>query len=272
MKAVFIRHNSRWPRDALQYLWDHHTIAIHFDENKNSTNPDDYDSVGAKKAFKCLNDSCEEGALVYATYNALGKDDFLIGEIKPKTKIIVRSDLGPKNLKTVQLSNPKHFLENNYPLLSTIQPQGTISNWPSAQKILEALFNGNKMPVNLASLHPSQLEILCYEYLRVKGLISLLLLPIGRSLQAIDIYGLDKNGNKVYAQVTYSPAKDKKIKALVKFSGEGLKPILFEPGSKIRLIESIQFISIEKVFEYFWKSDNPLYRKLIGEMLAGEKQ
>lgn len=181
MKAVFIRHNLSTTEETLTDLWNRRLVALHY-KNTKSIDPDDYDGWD-RHAIRRLLDYCESGVIVGATYKRIKPEQMLIGIIETGSKIISTDDYGPKYIyKTVQLNNTKVISYIDYPLLAAIQPKGgTITGWPSAERCLQSVLGMKDMPANIYSLAPSQLEVLCYEYLRAKGILQALLLPIGRT-------------------------------------------------------------------------------------------
>jgi hypothetical protein len=191
--------------EIIDELWSKRLIAVYF-ENKPSTKPEDYDSAG-KKALERLGRCCKSGAIVGVAVGAKFKvhsGSMLVGEIESGSKVEAK-DFGGFIYKTVQLKNAREVYYRDYPLLAAIQPRlTTITDWPSAQKYLEAILGKEKVPCEVGSLHPSQLEVICYEYLRMKKVLSNLLMPIGRTLQDVDIVGIDSQGKNIFAQVTGS--------------------------------------------------------------------
>lgn len=59
----------------------------------------------------------------------------------------------------------------------------------------------------LKVLSPQQWEVLCAEYLRAIEGVRPLLLAVGNTLKDVDIYGVDRHGNKVLAQCKNDSAK-----------------------------------------------------------------
>jgi hypothetical protein len=128
---------------------------------------------------------------------------------------------------------------------------------------VQNMYNGCKLDNKVESLAPSQLEVLCEEYLRVenrkmKGLprLKMLLAPIGGSMKDIDIAGLDSNGRYIFAQV--SQAKDKrveeeKIERLRRVGDKESSLIYFGPKKTRQRSknkeEGIRYVDIEEVFE-----------------------
>lgn len=271
MKAIFIRHKLTSTPEILKEWWDKRIVALHY-EDIPSTDPEDYKSQG-KKALRRLWKYCATGAIVGATYRDLKPSEMLIGEILPGSAVkITQYD----NLiyKTVQLENVQEISYRDFPLLSAIQPQGAITGWPSAQTYLEAILGKNPIPWSVHSLHPAQLEIICYEFLKMQGVIKALLMPIGRTLRDVDIYGLGENGKGVVAQVTHNTNRREiaqKIELLREFYSEDSVLIFFGPEAARVELDQIKYISIEKVFDTLTGTgENSPYYMLISKMLRWE--
>jgi hypothetical protein len=157
-------------------------------------------------------------------------------------------------------------------LLSAIRPRyKTITDWDSAEEYLTAILQKRPLKPIVDSLAPCQLEVICYEFLRASQHLYGLLLPIGRTLRDIDIFGMDKDGNKILAQVTHSEYISRKLEQLFKYQNQGTKLFFFGPGvsePQVTKNMQIQYVPIEQVFRYFWEADeNSIHRKLIKEML-----
>lgn len=208
MQAVFIRHNCSSTTTVLNQLWDERLIALHYDDSY-SVNPEEYYPAG-RKALERLWRYCNTGAIVGADYRRLNGAAMLVGRIAPGSNVIARAFHDPISAqsfiyKVVALQDAVEVPYIDYPLLVGIQPrQATITGWPAAARVLESAINGAPLSREPSNLHPSQLEVLCYEWLCSAHLLEALLMPIGRGLMDIDILGINKNGGRVLAQVTYS--------------------------------------------------------------------
>jgi hypothetical protein len=273
MQAVFIRHNPTTTDEILKDLWERCLIAIHY-KNTTSINPDDYEGQG-RYAIKRLLGYCETGAVVGATFKKIKPNQILVGLIASGTQIIGTDEYGPEYVyKTVQLVNTKVISYIDYPLLAAIQPRGaTITGWPSGEKCLQSIMSQEAMEPEVDSLAPGQLEVLCYEYLRSMGIIKALLLPIGRTLLHVDIYGIDEDGNNVIAQVTHGRKQsdvDRKLKILKEYTGRKANFIFFGPVRFRREIAEIKYISIEEVFSTLHSGEaGTIYQLLITKMQSG---
>lgn len=269
MKGMFIRHNMSSTKEILEELRSGRLIAVHFEDNP-SVKPKDYDSAG-RKALSRLWKYCESGAIVGADVKSLDSTLMLVGEIEPGSKIEPKK-FGNYIYKTVQLKNVQEISYQDYPLLSAIQPrQTTITGWPSAQKYLEAILGKREIPWDVNSLHPSQLEIICYEYLLREKVLGALLMPIGRSLPDIDIFGINGQGKYIYAQVTHSTNSNeilKKIKKLKSYKSKNSFLIFFGPKSQKIKDNDVNYIPIEEVFSLLTSDHTSIYYEMIRKMLG----
>lgn len=275
MKVIFIRHNMSSTQIIRQQLWDQGKIALHYDD-KLSANPDDWrDYPAARKALRKLLAFCKEGVYVGLVCRKLYPEKILIGELPKKSKVVGQLFIDGKKkfgYKIASLKNYKPVELINYPVLGALQPrQGTITGWPSASNIIRAIIKGKNLPLELSSLHPSLLEVLCYEYMKEKDLILVLLAPIGRSLNDIDIIGLNSKNQVIVSQVTHSYNKatiKDKVDRLNKYTStnNNARPIMFGPKSVAQ--NNITYISIEDVFQYFHKSNNIVFKSMLNQMIG----
>lgn len=208
MRSVFVRHNCDSTPDVLNQLWDERLIALHYN-NSHSVKPADYYPAG-RKALDRLWQYCESGAIVGADFRRFNGAQMLVGIIPPGSKVFAKTFVDSQSgesftYKVVKLEDTVEVPYADYPLLVGVQPrQATITGWPAAQAVLKSALNGLPLPYEASTLHPSQLEVLCYEWLRSSGKLERLLLPIGRGLIDIDILGINSSGGRVLAQVTFS--------------------------------------------------------------------
>lgn len=278
MKTYFIRHTQNLDIDEKTFniLIKKKLIAIHYPFKSNivektdctSTNPDDYELASAKSAMRIFGMLSKEGGYVCAEYRT--RDGALIGIVKPQTPIILlKGNWGTQRgrkavLKTLQLERVQHIDSESYLKVSFARPiQGTICRWSNVGKRIESLVNKSQFAPALEDLSPVHQEVLCSEYLRSGidpsiPLIQNFLLPIGRTLKDIDIYGITRLGQKVYGQVTYRSLKEStlKLQKLKKYRSKNSFVILFCKSEDIthKEMDGIQIYSIEKVFSVFTKT------------------
>lgn len=275
MQAVFIRHKLSSTVEILEDLWSKRKIAVHY-ANVRSTNPKDYDKAG-KNALNRLWKYCDEGAIVGATFRKIKPTKMIVGIIEKGSKVEWTDEYGDEFVyKTVQLKKSIEISFHDYPLLAAIRPRlATVTGWPSAEKYLLAIFGERKIDPTVKSLSPSQLEVICYEYLRAKGILKVLLLPIGRALPDIDIFGLDESGKSIIAQVTHSLDRKKvreKFEQLAEYKTTNSRLFFFGPEACRIDNPSIRYLAIEIVFDTLAFSDKErIYPQLIKRMLKWEK-
>ncbi len=269
MKTVFIRHNLRATQETLQMLWEKRLIAVHYADIR-STKPEDYGDAG-RKALKRLWGYCNEGVIVGAVFTPIKRIEMLVGEIVQGTKIEIAEYEG-NIYKVVQLTKAKEISMLDYPLLRAIRPrQGTVTGWPSAAAYLTAIFQNKPIPRNVRSLAPSQLELVCYEYLRMRRGLRGLLLPIGRSLPDIDIFGIGVDGKNIVAQVTQSRSNgeiSKKMDKLQAYRAGNTRLIFFGPSDNRVERQDIDYISVEEAFKEVEREYPIIITKMLGEILA----
>lgn len=252
MQSVFIRHNFS-EQEMVADLWDNGLVAIHYD-NIASINPEVYLRPEGRRALQKLLSCCATGAVVGATYRPVHKAKMLVGEITPGSTVEIRDYPGKSGvklyLKAVSLSNVHEISITDHLLLAAFQPrQRAIAGWESAEKYLISILKNQALePLDVNALAPAQLEVICYEYLRARGDISALLLPIGRTLPDINIYGMDASDHRVLAQVTHSGNLDWKLERLKGYQTPKVKLILFGPEKGRTNDPEVEFIAIEHVF------------------------
>lgn len=276
MQSVFIRHNCSSTPHVLRQLWERRLIALHYDDDF-STDPADYFPAG-RKALKRLWGYCNDGAIVGADYRRLDGSRMLVGFLEQGTQVFSEEFHDPSSgesfiYKVAALSNAVEVPYADYPLLVGVQPrQATLTGWPSAKDALLAAVEGRSLPRKANSLHPSQLEVLCYEWLRSTGQLERLVLPIGRGLMDIDIFGIDKNGKRVICQVTYSKhsadLSDKQSRLLR--HARDIDSIYFFLPEDAPLVagDGVELVTFRKVLEDLETDQDVSTRAMLREMFA----
>jgi hypothetical protein len=270
LQAVYIRHNMASTPEILEDLWANRQIAIHY-EDLRSINPDDYKARG-KNALRRLHRYCESGVMVGVACRRIRKASMLVGILPKGSKIKWIDKYGEQYIyKVVTLENTSVISYIDYPLLAAIQPRyATITKWDKARDTLEAAINGMEIIPNVNSLAPSQLEVICYEYLRMKGILKALLLPIGRNLQNIDIFGIGDEGKIIVAQVTHGAYQEKtneKLNTLKEYNRNNTTLIFFGPGSHKISDPIVRYIPIEDVFGVLYSPGaKTIYNQMIEKM------
>jgi hypothetical protein len=159
-----------------------------------------------------------DGGYVCAQY--FGHTELLIGTVPPNTKpVLLRGEWGSIHnhrvavLKTLQLTNAKPLHPRDHCVIAANRPrQITISPWHAVGDAVAAIIEQRVQPLSWDLLSTDRQEVGCSEFLRLPetsrfGLPRLqsLLLPVGRTLEDVDIVGIATDGKRVFAQVTWWP-------------------------------------------------------------------
>ena len=279
MKTYFARHASRLDIDAATYkkLWDEDLIAIHYPHengqdtgvDSRSLNSQDYAgrARGALKRFISLG---TQGGYVCAVYK--NKPGCKVGIVAPGTKVVLLSGRwGELNnnpgreaiLKTLAPKKVRYIgPEGSLALLSGRPRQGTFCNWGRDNGLVKAFVENEPWTPSVKRLSVAQQEVLCSEVMRTDkwenlGLprLTSLLLPVGRTLKGIDIYGLGGKGNKILAQVTNyqctSSRARRKLERLTEYSSESTTLVFFCDATEIQRIEDVVIFPLEEAFRLF---------------------
>jgi len=274
--VIYIRHKMTSTNEILDDMWKNGIIGIHYADIDNY-NIEEYREEIPKEStlktiqsnFKLMDLITEKGALVAADFRNIDNFDelknksLLLGVIEKGTKKDIKEYESPKGkngyliYKTLQMKKPpKIIYYQDYPILFSCQPQrSTICQWHLMKQKLPYIYQGKPLPNEVTSLDPSELEVICYEYLR-KNILACLLLPIGRTLYDVDIVGIDKFSNKIFAQVTFSRSTDEiksKAKQLLNARKNKESLLYFFAHENMRdavekIDKEIKFESIEDIF------------------------
>ena len=278
MNTYFIRHNKRLGVcvETRQKLWNEKIIAIHFPQDKNgqlletdnrSLDPSDYFPNG-QSALQIFREMAECGGYVFAEY----LDGCIVGKIEPESKISLligkwENSQRQAILKTLKLTECTTVSPEKIIGTYARRPrQGTLRRWPKAARAIEMLVKREINNCLWENLDSSRQETLCAEFLRLPEAVTLglptlkfLLLPVGRTLKAIDIYGLSEKGKTIFAQVTNHASNDSAIKrkldSLKNYGGMNAVLILFCNCEKFIEQDGIYFVPLETVFQTFAKTD-----------------
>jgi hypothetical protein len=274
MLTYFARHTAAMDIDSAtrEKLWNNDLIGVHFPygvtdqlppEDNRSIDPNDYRR--GKRAIKLLNEMTQDGGYVCAEF--AGHQGAKIGMVEKGSKIeLLEGAWGTKwglsgrkaILKTMRLVKVKALNAARAAVLLVARPQqGTLNRWPNAGDAVLNLIEGIVAEPTLSSLHPSQQEVLCSEYLRSDHAVlknspklqSLVALP-GKTMKDVDIIGITPAGNRIFAQVTHKNIEgaEAKIEALKKFSLPGQYAILFCRCEKPENVDGIIVFPIHEVF------------------------
>lgn len=238
-----------------------------------SLNPDDYKvQKSAPSNINILKELSERGGIVWAEYYT-EKKFIKIGivpqnsEIELEKKYRWENEKYPKRkgkqavLKVIQLQNVKEIERGKLMSLIVSRPrQGTLKRWTAIGNKLKSIYYEKPLKKDFSSLTPAEQEIACLEFLRNQKLFSdipqlrYLLLPLGRTMENVDIYGLSNDNKKIFAQVTYYGEskgtelenKKEKLRNLSNFSNDQYL-LFFYKCSKIYKDRDILFIPITEV-------------------------
>jgi len=273
-------------------------IAFHYEydlKNKSKPRtfePSDYQKKSNQDLFKRLIKICNSGALIgadFSKYHTQGIPSLMVMGVIPKNskpeetitfrEYIYKEDIDWYDLpygtyKIIRLQNPVIFLYGDYPELQTLQAgkRGNLNQWKKGTSIEQYIKNLYKFRLGIIdsiagnpySILPSQLEVLCLEYLRLfapkQYKLNYLLSPIGRGKKDVDIDGIS-NDNRILAQVSMSndlKIIEEKINVLLAYSesintGKHALFVYFGPLSNKKRIsrqyQNLIYIDIEDVYE-----------------------
>ena len=281
MGSYFVRHTDvlQVRREDLEALWQENKIAVHYPgdtsrsrEDNDSTDPDNYKG-SERTGMRCLRELADKGGYLWAqTYVS---DEVKVGYVKGRSE-------GGKGIEPYR--EARWHVTDTYPgrktgasaILKTVrmepdtvQPlspgqamglragrprQGTIVRWHKCGTRLEDLVEGNPPKQDWDNLSPQQQEAACAEFLKYRHqradlpVLEHLLLPVGRTLEDVDIYGLSEEGRKVFAQVTYldedSPEAPGKVATLKRYDRDGAYLVFFCQGERGDHKQGISFVSV----------------------------
>lgn len=292
--VVYIRHIMDSSVEAYGELISNHIAAIHYSELKqgvdktvlqNYLNQENYeDSKHGKNAVEAINrliDYADAGAVVVADYtdsDYTGKatknpKTISLGILPEKTPIKIIPYAPPDDFtyKQVELSYPIDLGQADFASILAIHPRGsTVKHWSEGEKIVRFIYKreldllSTTSDIDFKVLFPAQQEVLCSEYIRIKGPEALrlryLLLPVGRGMKSIDIFG--SSGKKfILGQVSFTedPAVIReKINSLKDAeihinSKKDVVKIYFGPEAAKNCVlgfaQDLTFVSLKDVFE-----------------------
>jgi hypothetical protein len=280
MDSYFVRHTKAMTvRDQdLDLLWAENKVAIHYPgegkEDSKSLFPGDYAHGSEKKAIRTLVELAENGGYVWT--ESRSQAEAKIGVVWPKTEVQLYSAIWTKpndsryegrecaeaTLKTLQLDRVKEITPFEAMSLRAARPrQGTIMRWRACGPRLQAFVEGKSVKQEWEYLSPDLQESACAEFLRLHSnphypKLAFLMLPVGRTLKDVDIYGIQNDGTEIFAQVTYhkksDPESHQKVKSLKKYrEKEGTTRLIYFCRCSESVIEDgVTFVPVEEVLEW----------------------
>lgn len=286
--SYFIQHTKTLGvrEEYLRQLWNENKVAIHFPgnmegEDLKSLEPEEYESgpapTTAKSAIRCFRELAQYGGYVWAQSRV--SDLVKVGKVEPQPIEWVQAQWqeqeelsnelkrkGGKDalLKALSLSQVKELRPGHAMGLRAGRPQRqAISRWWKCRNGLATLVEEREGSHDWSVLSPEQQEAACAEYLRLHTRDDLprlhrLLLPVGRTLEDVDIYGIDEQGKPLYAQVTYLKEEGgesrKKIDSLRKYGGDSTL-VYFCRQPDHREQDGIFFVDVEREVHQWIKED-----------------
>lgn len=181
-------------------------------------------------------------------------------------------------LKTLQLTNVTDVAPNEAMSLRAATPIGAAVHWNACGSRLAALVKGEPAERIWRNLSPDVQEAACAEFLRYHQnrrypKLKFLLMPVGRTLKDVDIYGMDGTGTEIFAQVTFHMKNQlearRKQEKLRPYQGTGSRLLLFcrfledegepLPDSLHEPVEedNVLFVPVEEVLA--WIREDPDY-------------
>ncbi len=291
MRSYFARHTERLlVRDEdLRRLWDEDKIAIHYPGDTErgpdleSTEPEDYSGTG-KTAMRYLRDLEENGGYVWAE-SRISPCAAKVGKVEAGTPIGLDGALWKVDgvhtsresgdaaiLKTLRLEEGSVRLvgrTEQVGLRAGRPRQGTLVRWNCGTRLAD-LVEGRDPKEDWPNLSTEQQEAACAEFLRWQRergdlpQLRYLLLPVGRTLKDLDIYGLTEDGREVFAQVTYHPrgsnSSDDKLDRLRAYGGEGAHLVFFGNGEGPATEGGVPFVPVEGEVMRWIERQTPEYR------------
>lgn len=268
LKSWFIQH---WPHPddwdskenvkVQKRLYKHKEIAIHYEDICDG-DPRKY-AKRFRKQIAHFNKLADDGGYVCVNFPAI--KSMFIGKILPNSKI--HCDPTFHYLKRLAVRKVQYVSKDmRIRLLAGAPIQRTVSQWKKIKGKLSAMVEQEWPKPSWDFLLPHEQETICQEYLRRKHQMQYLILPFGRTSEAVDVLAISRSGKSVAAQVTHSDSVSEvrsKVKILNEFHGN---LYFFCPWSEnIEKIEKqfpkIYFIWTERVWD--WLSNERSYFKAI---------
>jgi len=278
MNTYFIRHTKKFGviDQAVEQLFSERKVGIHYPdvsaddppekEDCRSIDPDDYSETRYKIAMRCFQEVNREGGYIWAEYR--DHDKILIGKVIRDSFEIFETLWAPGQfpykrtalVKTLQLENAIELTPVQAMFLRAKRPrQGTIRRWHVANPELANLVTNKQISHTISNLSPDQQETVCAEFLynsdnELIPQLKHLLMPVGRTLKDIDIYGYTVDGNSLFGQVTNHEFNTKqgkeKLHKLRNYMIQGSNTLLFCNHDRIEIIDDTIIIPLQRVEEW----------------------
>ena len=298
-------------REHMERLWGEDRVAIHFPGNtaenardSESLDPADYGKRDEKAAMGAFRELAEQGGYVWAQsfVSNTAKVGYVRGRLEGGQGVRMergarwemrgksypgRQDGDPAVLKTVQLEGVVEVGKGEQMGLRARRPRSVAaSRWKVGCRLREVA-EGSPRAAAVSSLSPAELESACAEFLRERHpgredlpVLKRLLLPVGRTLEDVDVYGLSDGGALMYAQVTNhgfgtDAAKEKATRLAAYRSvyadresgaAAGVRLVFFGLGTGPTTLEGVPFVSVDGEVEPWILSDADHRRGLFGAL------
>jgi len=283
-ETYFSRHTVALDIDdaTRRRLWEDRRIAIHFpwldndiatEADSQGLNIEEYRDNSSRRAIGAIMRLAKDGGYVCSQHYP--REEVLVGYVPKNSKVeLIEGVWGNRCglagrvaiLKTLRLEKTKIVDPIDCVVLLVARPrQGTLMRWRLIRNVVRNLVEGLSVKPELASLPPSQQEIMCSEFLRTSaakdaGLPELanLLLPVGRTMKDLDILALALDGKKILAQVTYahrdSNEGSMKLQRLKHYANQSAcHLILFCDCDSHSVVDGVTIFPLEEVFSLFTK-------------------
>jgi hypothetical protein len=249
MQSWFARHSmGAFDDEEHRKLFEADRVAIHYPGKDGaevkSLDPTAYDRRSAS-VVRRFAELAQEGGYIWAQYPTLGQ--VKIGTVEAGSRVEFLdstwnhprwgegSQGRPAIIKSLRMTAVREVPPGALMSLRAARPRrGTLSRWRKVGKRLEQVIEGKDLPLQWKSLSPDQLEMAVSEFLRGGGLsdvppLAFLLMPPGRTMKDVDIYGVAEDGRKMFVQVTHRKRRDPdpKLRALAPLASPDSHVILF---------------------------------------------
>lgn len=289
MESYFIRHTPKLAvvDEAIDHLWQQDMIAIHFPEvhyrssvtpreveDETSLDETRYGKRGARQAVRIFQILNTHGGYVWAEYR--GRNEAKAGVVVPNSFALYETRWRPgtfpydrtAKLKTLRLDMVRKIGPGREMALRAARPrQGTVAKWHVEDRLADVV-EGRPVQKSWPRLSTEQQEAACAEYLRDPDSaqcprLEHLLLPVGRTLRDVDIFGYASDGRLLYVQVTFggkeeSHLKIERLKRYRDYGNSDAHLILFCDCEKVHSDDGILLIPWKRVET--WISINPDYQ------------
>jgi len=264
--------------EAIEQLYEDKVVALHYG-NERSVNPPDYKDGDyyAEGDFRRMTTAASEGAALGASYSGGISGKMNIGYVTPDTDIEFRKvpdgEGGTSVIKVLSIENVTRVTFNEYPALFTANARqgAAFPRWRNAVKrVVRGIAYHESIDDEVFRLSEGQFELLCNVWLRINHENYYLRMPIGKSMEGVDIVAMSKDSD-INAQVTFEDRKrkvsNKRDELIARSDDSEAVNYLFARAEMEPLVEgtNVRFASPEKVYNEV--KDNPTERRTLDAML-----